>query len=229
MSELVQLQLKQTLGARLRRYLLAGVLVSAPIASTVYLVWAFVRVVDRRVEPLIPRALNPESYLPEALRPIGIPGLGVVIALVALICVGWLAGRLTGRFLLRQSERLLGAVPGVRSIYMAFKQISSAVLVPEAGFAREVVLFEYPRNGCWALGFVTGVTRGQVQELTEDEVVNVFLPTTPNPTSGFLLFLKRRELTRLDMSVEEGVKMIISGGIVTPDRSKNDTSRGDRS
>ena len=107
-------------------------------------------------------------------------------------------------------------MPIVRSIYGATKQIVETVLANQSDAFRQVVLFEYPRRGAWAMGFVTGKTTGEVQNITADEVVNVFLPTTPNPTSGYLLFLPRNELVELSMTVEEGIKMIISGGIVTP-------------
>jgi uncharacterized membrane protein len=107
-------------------------------------------------------------------------------------------------------------MPLVRSVYGAVKQILETVLAQTSTAFREVVLLEYPRRGIWAIGFITGYTEGEVQNLTEDECVNIFLPTTPNPTSGFLLFVPRKELIKLDMSIEEGIKMVVSGGIVTP-------------
>jgi uncharacterized membrane protein len=113
-------------------------------------------------------------------------------------------------------ERFLARMPVVRSIYSATKQVFETVLAQQSNAFRDAVLVEYPRRGIWAVGFITGVTRGEVQNLTEDETVNVFLPTTPNPTSGFLLFVPAKDVTYLDMSVEEAIKMVISGGIVTP-------------
>jgi uncharacterized membrane protein len=107
-------------------------------------------------------------------------------------------------------------LPVIRTIYGALKQIFETVMASQSQAFREVVMFEYPRPGIWALGFLTGVTKGEVQRLTDDEVVNVFLPTTPNPTSGFLLFVPRKDLKVMDMTVEEGIKMIVSGGILTP-------------
>ncbi len=113
-------------------------------------------------------------------------------------------------------DRLLAAVPILHSIYNATRQVLETVLAKKSEAFREVVLFEYPRRGCWSLGFITGKTRGQIQELTTDTVINVFLPTTPNPTSGFLLFVPKRDMTILSMTIEEGIKMVVSGGIIVP-------------
>ena len=161
--------------------------------------------------PLLPPAYNPETYLP-----FGIPGLGLLMVCFVMTLIGALTAGILGRFWIRTSERILSRMPIIRSIYSALKQIFETVLSHQSNAFREVVLFEYPRRGSWALGFITGSTRGEIQNSTEDEVVNVFLPTTPNPTSGYLLFLPRRELVILSMTVEEGIKMVISGGIVTP-------------
>ena len=113
-------------------------------------------------------------------------------------------------------ERLLSRMPVVRSVYGTLKQIFETVLAQSSRSFREVVLIEYPRRGIGAIGFVTGPTRGEIQDQADEELVNVFLPTTPNPTSGFLLFVPRKDLIHLDMSIEDGIKMVISGGIVTP-------------
>jgi len=197
--------------ARLRRWFFAGVLVTAPIGITIYLTWLVLAFVDARVTPLIPGAYNPNTYLP-----IGIPGLGLIVLLIVVTLIGAVATMLVGRTLVRWSEQIVTRMPVVRSIYSATKQIVETIVAQKSNAFREVVMFEYPRPGTWALGFVTGITEGEIQDLTEDEVVNVFLPTTPNPTSGYLLFVPRKQLVRLSMSVEEGIKMIISGGIVTP-------------
>lgn len=198
-------------GGRLRAYLFAGIVITAPISITIYLAWLFVTFVDSKVTPLIPAAYNPTTYLPFA-----IPGLGLVIVIVALTLIGAVTAGFFGRLLVRFYESLLGRMPVLRSIYGAIKQIIETVLAHQSTAFREAVLVEYPRQGIWCIGFLTGVTRGEVQKLTDEEVLNVFLPTTPNPTSGFLLFVPRRDLVILDMSVEEALKMVISGGIVTP-------------
>jgi len=197
---------------RLRTYFLTGIIVAGPIGITMYLVWLIVTFIDDRITPLIPERYNPEFYLP-----FNIPGLGLVIVLVGLTMVGFVSVHLLGRTFFRLGESLVNRMPIVRSIYGALKQIFETVLAQSSTSFREVVLVEYPRHGLWALAFVTSVTKGEVQRLTEVDVVNIFLPTTPNPTSGFLLFVPRAAVIHLDMSVEEGIKMVISGGLVTPE------------
>ncbi len=202
--------------AHLRGYFLAGLLTVAPIGLTIWLFWVLLKFVDSRITPLIPQNYNPNTYL-HAVVPFEIPGVGLIVLIVALIIIGALTRVLLGRTLIRIGENLVNRMPVVRSVYGATKQIVESVLKSQSDAFRQVVLFEYPRRGSWAIGFVTGATKGEVQALTDDDVVNVFLPTTPNPTSGYLLFLPRRELMPLSMTVEEGIKMIISGGIVTPE------------
>lgn len=197
---------------RLRRWFMAGLLATAPIGLTVWLVLAIVDWIDARIRPLLPPEWWPSQYLPFEL-----PGVGLVVALIGITLIGALTAGFVGRMVMNAYEGLLNRMPVVRGIYSFLKQVLAMVLENQAGSFREVVLFEYPRRGIWAMGFITGITRGEIQNLTEDEVVNVFLPTTPNPTSGFLLFIPRGDLIVLSMSVEEGIKMVVSGGIVTPD------------
>ncbi len=197
--------------ARLRGYFITGILVSAPIGITLFLTWQLLAFVDARITPFIPVSYNPNTYLPFA-----VPGLGLVVFIALITAIGALTTVFVGRALLNVGDSLLHRLPVVRGIYSATKQIFETILAQKSTAFRQVVMFEYPRRGCWAMGFVTGVTQGEIQNLTEDDMVNVFLPTTPNPTSGYLLFLPRRELIPLSMTVEEGAKMIISGGIVTP-------------
>ncbi len=196
---------------RLRNYFLAGVVVVAPIGITFWLAWQIFTFVDRSVKPLIPVRYNPETYLP-----FSIPGLGLVVTIVVLTVIGAFAANFLGRILVRQGEFLVDRMPVIRNVYGALKQIFETVLRQSSTSFRQVVLVEYPRRGLWAIAFITGTTEGEVQSTTEDEVVNVFLPTTPNPTSGYLLFVPRKDLVHLSMTVEEGIKMVISGGIVTP-------------
>lgn len=202
---------KKGVAAKLRAYFFAGILVTAPIAITFYLSWIFVHFVDNTVTKLLPRHYNPETYLPFAT-----PGLGLLMVIVSLIVIGWLAASFLGRFFHRLIDHFLVKVPVIRNVYGTVKQIFETVLAQRSNAFREAVLIEYPRRGMWAIGFITGRTEGEVQNITEEETVNVFLPTTPNPTSGFLLFLPKKELVPLKMSVEEAIKMVISGGIVTP-------------
>jgi uncharacterized membrane protein len=196
---------------RLRAYFLTGVIVTAPISITIFLVWQFLAFLDTHVAGLLPARYNPETYLPFSL-----PGLGLLIMLAFLTLVGMLTAGLAGRTLVRMGERLLSRMPVVRGVYSTLKQIFETVLAQKSRSFREVVLVEYPRRGLGAIGFVTGPTRGEIQARSEEELVNVFLPTTPNPTSGFLLFVPKSDLIHLDMSIEDGIKMVISGGIVAP-------------
>lgn len=197
-----------SLMARLRAYFFAGILVTAPIGITFYLAWLFIDFVDRQVAPLIPARYNPEQW--------GVPGAGLLIVVAALTLIGMATAGFVGRLFVRVSEGVLARMPVIRSVYSALKQVFHTVLAQQSSAFREVVLIEYPRRGIWSIGFITGVTLGEVQSKTAEEVVNVFLPTTPNPTSGFLLFVPRRDVQILAMSVEEGIKMVVSGGILTP-------------
>lgn len=202
---------KRSLSARLRTYFLTGIVVAAPISITIYLTWLFVVSVDQRITPLIPAKYNPETYLP-----VGIPGLGVVIVVIFLTLLGMITANFFGRALLNFGERLLNNLPVVRSVYGTLKQIFETIISQSSMSFRDVVLVEYPRRGLYAIAFVTAPTKGEIADSFEGEMVNVFLPTTPNPTSGFLLFVPKDDVTYLDMTVEEGVKYVISAGLVTP-------------
>ena len=204
-------QHKLGFGQRLRAYFLTGILITAPLFITGYLAWLFIGFVDAKVTPLLPEQYNPESYLP-----FGVPGLGLIILFIFLTIVGAVTAGFFGKLWLRFTERLLNRMPIVRNIYSAVKQILETVLAQQSSAFREAVLVEYPRRGLWAIAFITGRTEGEVQNVTEEECINIFLPTTPNPTSGFLLFVPKKDLISLSMSTEEAIKMVISGGIITP-------------
>lgn len=206
---------------RIRNYFFAGILITAPVGITAWLAWEFVSFVDDRVTPLIPRAWNPETYLP-----FSVPGLGVLLVIVTLTVIGFFAAGLVGRTMVGLGERLLDRMPVIRRIYAAVKQLIETILKEQSQAFREVVLIQYPRPESWAIGFVTGETEHHVQGETPEGVVNVFLPTTPNPTSGFLLFVPRHEVQSLSMTVEEGIKMVVSGGIVTPPDRRPDAAKG---
>jgi uncharacterized membrane protein len=163
--------------ARLRNYFLAGVLVTAPISITFWLTWRVISFIDDRITPYIPAHWNPETYLP-----FGIPGLGLIVAVFALTLTGFLAAGYVGRVTMRIGERIVGRVPIIRSVYSWTKQVFETVLSQSSSAFREVVLIEYPRRGCWVVGFITGKTVGEVQRLTAETVYNVFVPATPNPT-----------------------------------------------
>ena len=209
------------LAVRLRNYFLAGVIVTAPIAITFWLAWKVLSLIDNRITPLIPPKWNPETYLP-----FGLPGLGLVVIILFLILVGFVTAGYMGKLWTGLSERMVARVPVIRSVYSWVKQVFETVLSQQSTAFREVVLVEYPCRGSWAVGFITGQTEGEVQDLTSETVMNVFVPATPNPTTGFLLFIPERDVHHLDMSVEEGIKLVISGGIVTPpERAEEEDQR----
>lgn len=201
------------LGARLRTYFLTGVLVTTPIVITIYVAWIVVRFVDTRAARLLPPEYNPGTYLP-----ISVPGLGLVVFIILLTLIGMLTTGYVGRLVTPAMDGVVARVPFLRSIYGATKQILETLMSGKSSF-REVVLIEFPRLGQWSVAFVTGSVKSEIPG-AGDELVNVFIPTTPNPTNGFLIFVPRRDLVPLDISVEAGVKLVISGGIVSPERLK---------
>jgi uncharacterized membrane protein len=197
--------------ARLRGYFLAGVLVTAPIGITCYLAWLFLVFVDSKVKPLIPSYYNPENYIT-----FSIPGLGLIILLVGLTLIGMTTAGFIGRTMVKIGESIVARMPILRGVYSASKQVIETVVGQNATSFREVVLVEFPRRDCWSIAFITGVAKGEIGDLTDDEVVIVFVPTTPNPTSGYLIFVPRAEVVPLHMSVEDGIKFVVSMGIVAP-------------
>lgn len=201
--------------ARLRGYFLTGVIVAAPIGITVYLTWSFVGWVDGWVKPLIPHAYNPDSYLP-----FSVPGVGLFVAIGLITLLGFLAANLVGRAIVGFGERLLGRMPLVRNVYGALKQIFETVLRNRGQSFQRVGLIEYPRRGLWSPVFVAEAPKGELQRRIggagEDEIIAVFLMMTPNPTAGYLIYVPRRDVILLDMSVEEGAKLIVSAGLVEP-------------
>jgi uncharacterized membrane protein len=206
--------------SKIRSYFLTGIIITAPVGLTFYVAILFIGFVDSRVRNIIP-----EKYHYDNLLPIEIPGIGLLFVFILLTFIGFLTAGLIGRFIIKLGERIISRLPIIRSVYGALKQIFESVLASSSKSFREVVLIEYPRKGVWAIGFITGDTKGEVQNATKENMVNVFLPTTPNPTSGFLLFVPRKDVIILDMNVEEGIKMVISGGIVTPKQKKIKTKK----
>ena len=208
---------KESIGffARFRRYFLAGILVTSPILITAYVTWMIITFIDTQVAGLLPDSLDFTKQLPHQ-----IPGLGLIISIFTITIIGALTPGFIGRTLLKAGERVLDKMPVVRTIYGAIKQIMETVMSTNSESFREVVLVEYPRKSIWVIGFVTGETKGEVQSLNKSQLINIFIPTTPNPTSGFLLFIPKEDLVYMDMKVEDAVKMVISGGIVTPPVNK---------
>jgi uncharacterized membrane protein len=210
-NKLLSAEEKTGLWMRIWRYFLSGVLVSAPLGVTLYIVWAVVTTIDEKVKHLLPG----KGYISQFL-PYEIPGWGLIIGFVVFTLIGAATSGFIGRYFLRIGDSLLHRTPIVRGLYSAIKQIIEAVFKRDKTSFREVVLLEYPRKGSWALGFVTGVTKGEVQGAIQKELVNVYVPTTPNPTSGFLLFIPREHLITMKMSVEDGIKLVVSLGIINP-------------
>lgn len=200
---------------RFRTYFLTGFVILAPLVITIYLAWSFVNWVDSWVKPYLPQTWNPDTYLPFAL-----PGFGLIIAVVAITLIGFLTANVIGRTIVHAGERALDRMPLLRNVYKGLKQIFNTVLSDKANNFKKVGLVEYPRRGLWAIVFIATGAEGEVQdalsEAGEDDVMAVFLATTPNPTSGFLLYVPRKDVRVLDMSVEDGAKLIISAGLVTP-------------
>jgi uncharacterized membrane protein len=194
-----------------RTYFIAGILVTGPISLTLYLAWSFVRTVDSAVSALLPAEYNPETYLP-----FYVPGIGLIVLLLGLTLIGALTAGYVGRVLVRVSERLLARMPVVRGLYSATKQIFETVLSKQSTMFREVVLVEWPRRDMWTVAFVTVPPEGELKELNPPDSIGVYVPTTPNPTSGYLIYVPRKDVRPLGMTVEEGIKLVVSGGIVTP-------------
>lgn len=204
---------KPGLLARLRSSFLTGLVVIAPVGLTIWLIWTVVGWFDGVVLPLVPQRFQPEQYIGINLR-----GVGVFIFLVFTVLVGWVAKGLIGKSLIRFAESLVDRMPVVRSIYSGIKQISETVFAQSERSFEKACLVQYPRRGIWAIGFISTVARGEVSNRAETagRLMSVFVPTTPNPTSGFLLFFPEEDVIPLDMSVEEAAKLVISAGLVYP-------------
>ena len=193
-----------------RRYLIAGLLVWVPLIVTGLIIKFLVDLLDFTI------LLLPPSWRPEAILGFSVPGTGVVVAIVIVFVTGLVAANIVGRKLFDIGDAIVERIPLVSSIYSAVKQVMRTVLDDGGQSFKRVLLVEYPRKGLWTLGFQTGVGVGEVQHRTERDVVTVFIPTTPNPTSGFVIMVPRDEAVALDMSVEDGLKFVMSLGVVTP-------------
>ncbi len=199
--------------ARLRGAFLTGLVVIAPVGLTIWLIWSVVGWIDGVVLPLVPHTMRPEQYIGINLR-----GVGVIIFLMFTVVVGWIAKGIIGRSLIGFAERLVDRMPVVRSVYSGIKQISETVFAQSESSFEKACLIQYPRRGIWAIGFISTTAKGEVAQRAETggRLISVFVPTTPNPTSGFLLFFPEEDVTELDMSVEDAAKLVISAGLVYP-------------
>ncbi len=205
------------LGARLRNYFLTGLVIVGPVTITLYFAWWFINVTDAWIKPFVPKAYLPDTYLPFA-----VPGFGLIVGIVVLTLIGALAANLLGRTLISFGEQMVGGMPIVRNVYRALKQIfESVVTATGPGQAiQKVGLIEFPSKGLWSIVFVTGETTGEVGAMKpggETDLVSVFMPTGIVPPTGFVCFLPRRNVIFLDMNIEDAAKVVISGGMVTPE------------
>ena len=197
---------KKSIFARIRNNFIAGIVVLIPIGITLYLTLAIVKVSSK----ILPKEINPNNYLPY-----NIPGIEIIIALILITLVGWLSLSFIGKKLLNIFDNILNKIPILRTIYSAFSQMLDTFTKSKAS-KQNVVLIEYPRKGTWAVGFATNKNTGEIKNKIGQEVVNVFVPTTPNPTSGFLLMFPKEDVIYLDITFEQASKFIVSAGSTNP-------------
>ena len=210
--------MKNPMIKRLRRYLVAGLLIWAPLAVTFVLLRFAVNLMDKTL------AIIPQQYRPDELLGFHIPGLGVILTFVVLFITGMLAANFVGRYVVGGWESLLDRIPIVRTIYGGAKNFAEIVFSDSSDSFKRVLLIEYPRKGIYSLAFQTSSDLGEVQGRTGEDVICCFVPTTPNPTSGYVVMLPRSDVTVLDMDVDEALKMIISLGVVVPTWRKDQTA-----
>ncbi|WP_019589290.1 MULTISPECIES: DUF502 domain-containing protein [unclassified Thioalkalivibrio] len=196
--------------AALRRYVIAGLLVWLPLVVTGYVIKLLVDLLDYSVLVL------PEAWRPEAWLGFDLPGAGVVLAVAIVLVTGMIVANIVGRRLVHLGEAVVRRIPLVSTIYGAVKQVTETVFTNGGESFRKVVMIEYPRRGTWSIAFLTGTATPETRERTGEDMVTVFVPTAPNPTSGFVLLTPRTEVTELDMSVEDGLKFVMSLGVVIP-------------
>lgn len=196
--------------SKIRTYFLTGIVVAAPITVTGWVAIWFVQAVDGWFSPFAPKGYND--------LPFNIPGLGIISAFIILTILGALTTNFFGRTIIGYGERLVDRLPIIRNIYGTLKQIFQTIASKSSNNFQRVVMLEYPKEGCWAIAFVTTEAKGEIAKKHDNEMLCVFLPTTPNPTSGFLLFVPKDKVIELDMSVESAAKLIISAGLVMPEK-----------
>jgi uncharacterized membrane protein len=209
------------IGSRIRNYFLTGLIVAGPVAITLWLVWSFVTWVDDLVRPFIPVAYRPETYLP-----IKVPGFGLIIAFVALTVLGFLTANLVGRTLVEFGETLLERMPIVRPVYRGLKQVFETLFSKSGSTFRTVALIEFPSPGMWSLVFLSTPPGSDITDrLPSEEHVSVFMPCTPNPTTGFFFYVPRRGIIELDIPVEAAAKLIMTAGMIQPGGNGGDEQR----
>ena len=194
----------------IKRYFFTGLLISAPIGATIYITIFIVEF----IAGLVPQRFNPNGLLPEIIG-YEIPGLELIIAFISFILIGLIFSTLFGKAILGYFDNLITRIPFAGNVYKAIKQITETFSNADAAYQKDV-LIEYPRKDIYAIGFMTGETKGEIKDRKKIDMVNVFVPTTPNPTSGFLLFIPKEDAVELDMSVEDAIKLVVSAGMVVP-------------
>ncbi|WP_371157055.1 DUF502 domain-containing protein [Jannaschia sp. 2305UL9-9] len=202
---------------RIRNNFLTGLVVIAPIGLTFWLIWSVIGWIDGWVLPFVPLSYRPDIWLLQKFGlDVDIRGIGVAFFLLFTLLVGWLAKGLIGRSILRWAENLVQTMPVVRSVYGGLKQIAETILAQDQSSFENACLVEYPRKGLWAIAFISTSAKGEIKQRAGVPMMSVFLPTTPNPTSGFLLFVPEEDVVILDMTVEDAAKLVISAGLVYP-------------
>jgi len=210
--------------AWLRGRFFAGMVIAAPLAATIFILQFLITFIDNRVKPLLPPLLKPETYTNYA-----IPGFGVLVVVIALTILGAITANLIGRSLLRATDRIFSRIPIVRNVYAAIKQLTEVLSNNQQASFDRCVLIQYPKEGSWCIGFVSSHAKQEIGAKLGTSKIGVFVPTSPNPTSGFLIYVEETETIALEMSVEEGAKMILTAGLVVPDflKTEDDISVGE--
>lgn len=198
--------------AWLRGRFFAGMVIAAPLAATYFILQFLITFIDDRVKPLLPPLLQPETYTNYA-----IPGFGVLVLVVALTILGAVTANLVGRSLLAATDRIFSRIPIVKNVYAAIKQLTEVLANNQQASFDRCVLIEYPKKDSWCIGFVSSNAKGEIGAKLGTQKIGVFVPTSPNPTSGFLIYIEETETISLEMSVEEGAKMILTAGLVVPE------------
>ena len=205
--------------ARLKNYFFTGILVTAPVVITFWIVISLINLFDRLITPVIPYYLNPNFYLPR-----DVPGLGLIVLILFMVVIGSFTANFFGSWLLKKTDLIIQRIPLIKVFYKTIKQILETILKTNSDAFREAVLVEYPRKGVWVIGFTTGDVEGEIKTKLKKKLTNVFIPTTPNPTSGFLLMVPNTELKKLNVSVDDAIKTIVSAGIIKLESKRNKNS-----
>ena len=205
--------------AKIKNYFFTGILVTAPVVITFWIVFSLVKLFDQLITPIIPPYINPNFYLPR-----DVPRLGLIILFLFLVLVGFLTANFFGSYILKKTEQIIQKIPLIKVFHKTIKQILETILKTNSSAFRDAVLLEYPRKGVWVIGFTTGEVKGAVKKKINLNMVNVFVPTTPNPTSGFLLMVPRNQIKYLDVKVDDAIKTIVSAGIIQLDSKQKDSS-----